>query len=582
MNIKQIIQEKIRSIVTFENFCDSVEVRVRFSKNRKTFGDYQIEGLSNILKSNRISLETFKRKLCYLFSKEEYIKSIKIIEPNFINIFLHERWISRQIDTIFSKDRLGISQDNYQKKIVTIIDYSSPNMAKNMHVGHLRSTIIGDTVVRVSKFLGKKVIKANHIGDWGTQFGMIIAYLKEILRKNCVKNITLEKIEDIYQRSRKIFDQNGRFSHISRRYIQQLQSGDDELLTLWNDLVQITILENQRIYDLLGVSLNKGDIVAESFYKDMLQDIVEDLKQKKIAVIHNGAVVVYLDDFKNHHGRSSAVMIQKSDGGYLYATVEIACLKYRCEKLKADRIIYYVDSRQTRHLQQSWAIARKAGYIKKRVKLEHHQIGMILGEDKKPFRTRSGRNIKLFDLLKESITRARKFIVDKNSEHLNKRSISRTARKIGIGSVKYSDLSKNRKTDYVFDWNNVFSFIGNTSSYIQYTYSRTKSLINRSNISPKELKNDFYLSDRYERELSIQLLRLEEVLQDVSKMGLPNILCCYLYELSNIFSKFYEHCAILHSIDDIQKENRIKLVFLTERTIKIGLNLLGIQTVSKM
>ncbi|ADD79786.1 arginine--tRNA ligase [Candidatus Riesia pediculicola] len=584
MNIKREIQEKIQNTINFHSLSNGKDIQVRFSNHSNKFGNYQVDGLSNMLRSNRISLKEFGKKLLLELSKQEYFKKIEIIEPNFINVFLEEKWINQQIDCMLSEKYLStIRSENTEKNMVTIIDYSSPNIAKNMHVGHLRSTIIGDSIVRISKFLGKKIIKVNHIGDWGTHFGMLIAYLKEILRKNSTQNITLEKLEEFYQESRKIFDQDKEFSKISRRYIQKLQSGNSELLELWKNLVHITISENQRIYKLLGVSLKKKDIVAESFYKSMLEEIVEDLKHRKIAVVDKGAVVVYLEEFKNKYGKPSAVMIQKSDGGYLYTTTEIACLKYRCQKLKADRILYYVDSRQKRHLQQSWIIAKKAGYVEENVKLEHHQIGMILGKDKKPFRTRSGKNVKLFEILEKSIIKAKQFISEKGLKNSRKRNILKIARKIGIGSVKYSDLSKNRKTDYIFNWSTIFSFIGNTASYIQYTYSRANSLIKKSKMNLNEIKDEtFIATNSYEKIISMHLLRFVEILQETSQKGLPNILCNYLYRLSNEFSKFYENCSIINVQDKTRKKNRLKLVYLTKITIKIGLNLLGIQTISKM
>lgn len=361
----------------------------------------------------------------------------------------------------------------------------------------------------------------------------------------------------------------------------KLQSGDEYCRQMWRKLVDITMQQNQRNYDRLNVTLTEKDVMGESLYNPMLPEIVADLKAKGLAVEDQGAVVVFLDEFKNKDGEPMGVIVQKKDGGYLYTTTDIACAKYRHETLKADRALYFIDTRQSQHLQQAWTIVRKAGYIPESMSLEHFNFGMMLGKDNKPFKTRTGGTVKLADLLDEAIERATALISEKATE-LTPQEQAEVIEAVAIGAVKYADLSKNRTTDYVFDWDNMLTFEGNTAPYMQYAYTRIRSIFSRSGIDATQLQGDIILTDEKERALALKLLQFEEAVNSVAKDGTPHILCGYLYELAGIFSSFYEACPILNNPDQKLKQSRLKLAALTAKTLKQGLTLLGIKTVEKM
>jgi arginyl-tRNA synthetase len=452
-----------------------------------------------------------------------------------------------------------------------------------MHVGHLRSTIIGDVTVRILEFLGQKVIRANHIGDWGTQFGILIAYLedKKLLKKLKKNLLSLQDLDNIYCQSKKQYNSNELFSKKSREFVVKLQNGDQYCCAIWKKLVSITMLENYKIYKKLNVTLEEKHTMGESFYNPMLPKIVEDLKKQKIAIEKNGAVIVFLDEFKNRMGDSMGVIIRKKDKGFLYSTTDIACLKYRYQNLHADRIIYYTDSRQYQHLLQSWTIAEKANYISKNLLLEHHMFGMMLSKNRRPFKTRDGNTIKLSNLLNESINRATN-LIQKKQPNLCKKKLIKLGEIIGISAVKYSDLSKNRNTNYIFDWDKMLSFEGNTAPYIQYAYTRIISILKKSNIPLHKIKMKIILNEESEINLAIKILEFEEIILLIAKNGTPHIMCKYLYQLSTYFSHFYENCSILFSEKIKIRKSRIKLSFLTAKTIKKGLNLLGIKTIKKM
>lgn len=346
-----------------------------------------------------------------------------------------------------------------------------------MHVGHLRSTIIGDAAVRTLEFLGHHVIRANHVGDWGTQFGMLIAYLEKQQQENAGE-MALADLEGFYREAKKHYDEDEAFAERARSYVVKLQGGDEYFLQMWRKLVDITMSQNQITYDRLNVTLTRDDVMGESLYNPMLPGIVADLKAKGLAVESEGATVVFLDEYKNKEGEPMGVIIQKKDGGYLYTTTDIACAKYRYETLHADRVLYYIDSRQHQHLMQAWTIVRKAGYVPDAVPLEHHMFGMMLGKDGKPFKTRAGGTVKLADLLDEALERARRLVSEKNPD-MPADELEKLANAVGIGAVKYADLSKNRTTDYIFDWDNMLAFEGNTAPYMQYAYTRVLSVFRK-------------------------------------------------------------------------------------------------------
>ena len=521
-------------------------------------------------------LSQFEQKILDNLNLDGIAEKLEIAGPGFINIFLSKDWLANGANSALQAVNFGIKTANPQ---TIVVDYSSPNVAKEMHVGHLRSTIIGDAVVRTLEFLGNNVIRANHVGDWGTQFGMLIAYLEKMENENA-SQLELSDLEAFYRAAKAHYDEDAAFAEKARGYVVKLQSGDEYCRTMWKKLVDITMRHNQENYNRLNVTLTEKDVMGESLYNPMLPEIVADLKAKGLAVEDDGALVVFLSEFKNKDGDPMGVIVQKKDGGFLYTTTDVAAAKYRYETLKADRALVFSDSRQAQHMQQAWLITRKAGYVPDSFSLEHPFFGMMLGKDGKPFKTRSGDTVKLKDLLDEAIERA-DALISQRSTNLTEEEKAAVVEAVAIGSVKYADLSKNRTTDYVFDWDNMLSFEGNTAPYMQYAYTRIRSVFAKAGIDPSTLSGEIILTEDKERALAIKLLQFEEALNSVAKEGMPHILCQYLYELAGAFSSFYEACPMLNAEEKV-KNSRLRLSDLTARTLKQGLDLLGIRTVEKM
>ena len=577
MNIQSILSEKIKQAMIAAGADAQCEALVRQS-GKVQFGDYQANGIMPAAKKLGLNPREFAQSVLDKAELQDIAEKTEIAGPGFINIFLKDSWLADNISRAVQDPKLGVH--NPEKQTV-VVDYSSPNVAKEMHVGHLRSTIIGDAVVRTLEFLGNHVIRANHVGDWGTQFGMLIAYLEKKENEHA-SEMELSDLEAFYRAAKKHYDEDPVFAEKARNYVVKLQSGDEYCRTMWQKLVKITMQQNQHNYDRLNVTLTDKDVMGESLYNPMLPGIVEDLKKQGLAVEDDGALVVYLDEFKNKDGDPMGVIVQKKDGGFLYTTTDIAAAKYRYETLKAHRALVFSDTRQSQHMQQAWLITRKAGYVPDSFQLEHKNFGMMLGKDGKPFKTRSGDTVKLANLLDEAIERAG-VLISQKSTALSEQEKADVIEAVGIGSVKYADLSKNRTTDYVFDWDNMLSFEGNTAPYMQYAYTRIRSIFNRSQIALSEVEQaQLSITDEKERALAIKLLQFEEAVQVVGKDGTPHVLCAYLYELAGAFSSFYEHCPILNNDDQQVKLSRLKLALLTERTLKQGLDLLGIKTVEKM
>lgn len=394
--------------------------------------------------------------------------------------------------------------------------------------------------------------------------------------------MALADLEGFYRDAKKHYDEDEAFAERARNYVVKLQSGDAYFREMWRKLVDITMTQNQITYDRLNVTLTRDDVMGESLYNPMLPGIVADLKAKGPAVESEGATVVFLDEFKNKEGDPMGVIIQKKDGGYLYTTTDIACAKYRYETLHADRVLYYIDSRQHQHLMQARTIVRKAGYVPDSVPLEHHMFGMMLGKDGKPFKTRAGGTVKLADLLDEALERARRLVAEKNPD-MPADELEKLANAVGIGAVKYADLSKNRTTDYIFDWDNMLAFEGNTAPYMQYAYTRVLSVFRKADIDEQALASaPVIISEDREAQLAARLLQFEETLTVVAREGTPHVMCAYLYDVAGLFSGFYEHCPILSAENDAVRNSRLKLAQLTAKTLKLGLDTLGIETVERM
>ena len=577
MNIQALLSEKVSQALIAAGANADCEPQVRQSA-KVQFGDYQANGVMAIAKKLGMAPRQLAEQVLTHLDLNGIASKVEIAGPGFINIFLDPAFLAQHVEQALQSERLGVAQPQPQ---TIVVDYSAPNVAKEMHVGHLRSTIIGDAAVRTLEFLGHNVIRANHVGDWGTQFGMLIAWL-ELQQQENAGEMALADLEGFYRDAKKHYDEDEAFAERARSYVVKLQGGDEYFLQMWRKLVDITMSQNQITYDRLNVTLTRNDVMGESLYNPMLPGIVADLKAKGLAVESEGATVVFLDEFKNKEGEPMGVIIQKKDGGFLYTTTDIACAKYRYETLHADRVLYYIDSRQHQHLMQAWTIVRKAGYVPASVPLEHHMFGMMLGKDGKPFKTRAGGTVKLADLLDEALERARRLVAEKNPD-MPADELEKLANAVGIGAVKYADLSKNRTTDYVFDWDNMLAFEGNTAPYMQYAYTRVLSVFRKAGIEESALNTaKVVINEDREAQLAARLLQFEETLNVVAREGTPHVMCAYLYDLAGLFSGFYEHCPILSAENDEVRNSRLKLALLTAKTLKQGLETLGIETVEKM
>lgn len=578
MNIQTLLAEKISQAMIAAGAPVGCDALIKQSA-KPQFGDYQANGIMAAAKKMGKAPRELAEHVLQHLDLNGIVDKVEIAGPGFINLFLAPSWLTQQAQVALSDEKLGIAMTSHPQTIV--VDYSAPNVAKEMHVGHLRSTIIGDATVRTLTFLGHHVIRANHVGDWGTQFGMLIAYLEKMQNEHAT-DMQLVDLELFYREAKKHYDDDPVFAEKARNYVVKLQGGDEYCAAMWRKLVDITMTQNIATYRRLNVTLDVSDTMGESTYNAMLPQVVADLKQKGLAVESEGAIVVYLNEFKNKDGDPMGVIIQKRDGGYLYATTDIACALYRYQQLHADRILYYTDSRQHQHLEQVWAIVKRAGYLPETMPLEHHMFGMMLGKDGKPFKTRSGDTVKLNDLLDEAMVRAAALIRSKNPA-ISQSELETIVDAVAIGAVKYADLSKNRTTDYVFDWDNMLAFEGNTAPYLQYAYTRVLSIFKKANSDLEQTQDgEFHLTDGKERALVVRLLQFEEAVQTVAKEGLPHVLCGYLYDIATLFSSFYENCPILTAENEALMQSRLKLAALTARTLQVGLDMLGIKTVDKM
>ncbi|MGC6204842.1 MULTISPECIES: arginine--tRNA ligase [unclassified Citrobacter] len=577
MNIQALLSEKVSQAMIAAGAPADCEPQVRQSAKIQ-FGDYQANGMMAVAKKLGMAPRQLAEQVLTHLDLNGIASKVEIAGPGFINIFLDPAFLAQHVQQALASDRLGVTQPAKQ---TVVVDYSAPNVAKEMHVGHLRSTIIGDAAVRTLEFLGHNVIRANHVGDWGTQFGMLIAWLEKQQQENAGE-MALADLEGFYRDAKKHYDEDEAFAERARSYVVKLQGGDEYFREMWRKLVDITMSQNQLTYDRLNVTLTRDDVMGESLYNPMLPGIVADLKAKGLAVESEGATVVFLDEYKNKEGEPMGVIIQKKDGGYLYTTTDIACAKYRYETLHADRVLYYIDSRQHQHLMQAWTIVRKAGYVPNSVPLEHHMFGMMLGKDGKPFKTRAGGTVKLADLLDEALERARRLVAEKNPD-MPADELEKLANAVGIGAVKYADLSKNRTTDYIFDWDNMLAFEGNTAPYMQYAYTRVLSVFRKAEIDESTLANaQVIINEDREAQLAARLLQFEETLTVVAREGTPHVMCAYLYDVAGLFSGFYEHCPILSAENEEIRNSRLKLAQLTAKTLKLGLDTLGIETVERM
>ena len=549
---------------------------------RPEFGDYQANGIMGAAKKLKMNPRELATQVVAELEKNDDISNLvdnfEIAGPGFINIHLSNAWLAERIEQTLNADKLNnkLSVEKASNPETVVIDYSAPNLAKEMHVGHLRSTIIGDAISRVLEFLGHKVIRQNHVGDWGTQFGMLLTYMGELQQEDA--ELQLADLEKFYQAAKIRFDEDEAFANQARENVVKLQAGDAEFLKLWQQFIDTSLKHCDEIYQTLNVKLKREDIAPESQYNDDLANVITDLDKAGLLSEDQGAQCVFLDEFKGKDDSIIPMIVQKSDGGYLYATTDLAALRYRHNELGITRGLYLVDARQSLHLKQVFAVGKKAGFISESTSLEHMAFGTMMGKDGTPFKTRTGGTVKLIDLLNEAQQRAFDLVTSKNPD-LDETSRKAIANTVGIGAVKYADLSKNRTSDYIFNWDTMLSFEGNTAPYLQYAYARIQSIFRKA--GDINSNAEISLIEPAERLLSTKLLQFSEAVEVVAKDGTPNFLCNYLFELSGNFMSFYEACPIMKA-DEATKQSRLKLAQLTADTLKTGLDLLGIDVMERM
>ena len=544
---------------------------------RAEFGDYQANGVMAVAKQLKTNPRELATRVLASIPANDLIARAEVAGPGFINLFLHDAYLAQWGNHYVQPNTLLIESVTAPQSIV--VDYSSPNLAKEMHVGHLRGTIIGDCLARVLEACGHQVIRQNHVGDWGTQFGMLIAHMESLKVEGLELSTELSDLETFYRQAKQRFDNEAGFAELARSYVVKLQQGDAACLQAWQSFIDESLGHCEHVYAKLGVTLQRKDLKPESFYNPELANIVAALDEKGLLSISEGAKCVFLDQFTGKDGTPLPTIVQKSDGGYLYATTDLAAALYRSQSLHADRVLYVVDARQSLHFQQIFALAKMAGFAFESCSLEHIAYGTMMGEDGKPFKTRSGDSVKLIDLLEEAVRRAHLIVSEKNPD-LDVESRDEIAAVVGIAAVKYSELSKNRTSDYIFDWGTMLSFEGNTAPYMLYAFARIKSILRRQEI---EVNKDarIQIGEAEERNLLIKILQFQEAVHVVSIDGFPNYLCAYLYELAGIFMRFYEACPVLKAEPAI-RDSRLKLVELTAKTLGRGLELLGLETLEKM
>jgi arginyl-tRNA synthetase len=499
--------------------------------------------------------------------------------PGFINLTLRPQWIADAATALLADPRLGVPVAEPQ---TVVVDYSSPNIAKEMHVGHLRATIVGDAIVRVLELAGHHVIRDNHVGDWGTPFGMLLERLVDVGDDSAEAGLLRTDPNAFYQAARVQFDTDPEFAGRARDRVVKLQSGNDPATQrLWDELMELSKDYLRDTYAVLRVTLGDEDIRGESFYNDMLRDVADDLIAKGLATVSDGALCAFPAGFKNRDGSPLPLIIVKSDGGYNYATTDLATIRYRVDKLNADRALYVVGSDQAQHFKMVFEVAREAGWLPDSVDFEHAQIGMVQGKDGRRLRTRAGDNVTLSALIAEGPQRARALLdeVERDDEGLDLDAI---AQDVGIGAIKYADLSTARESAYIFDWDRMISFKGNTGPYLQYATARIRSIFRRAGIDEAGLHGPIVITAPAERELAKKLLEFGPVVTQVAETAEPHRLSTYLFEVASLFTSFYEQCPVLKADDEETRSSRLALCAAVLRILTVGLGLLGVPIPDRM
>jgi arginyl-tRNA synthetase len=509
---------------------------------------------------------------------EGVCSSVEISGPGFINLTLADEFVADQLAAVGADPRLGVPVTAHPQTMV--IDYSSPNVAKEMHVGHLRSTVIGDSLARILGFLGHEVLRENHIGDWGTPFGMLIEHLVDEGGSDGAESFSVRDLNDFYAQARLLFDQDPAFAERCRRRVVLLQSGDVETLRLWKIFVAESLRHNNEVYRMLGVLLTDDDVLGESFYNPLLPVVVDDLATQGLLVEHDGAMCVFPLGFENRQGNPLPLIVRKSDGGYGYPATDLACVRDRTARRGASTLVYVVGNEQALHFRLVFAVAALAGYLPDAASAVHVAFGLILGTDGKKMASRSGESERLIDLLTEAVDRATASMAARPSD-LSPEESARVARSLGIGAVKYADLSTERVRDYIFDWDRMLAFEGDTGPYLQYAHARIRSIFRRGGVAPPETGTRPAVAEIPERALGLKLLGFSAAVGAAAEAYSPAKLCTYLFELASTFTTFYEGCRVLVE-DEGVRVSRLALCDLTARVLAQGFYLLGMEAPDQM
>lgn len=553
------------------------------------FGDYQSNAAMSLAKKLGMKPRDIAMRVVENLEISDICETPEIAGPGFINLTLKPAYLESQLTAIQADSRLGVPPAENPQRVV--VDFSSPNIAKEMHVGHLRSTIIGDSIARILEFFGHDVLRLNHVGDWGTQFGMLIAYLREVYPDalTTANALDIGDLVAFYKKAKQRFDEDEIFQETARQEVVKLQAGAEDTRRAWQLLCEQSRREFQVIYDWLDINLTER---GDSFYNPLLPAVVKDLEKTGLLVENQGAQCVFLEGFTNKEGEALPLIVKKSDGGYNYATTDLAALRYRIEQDGATRIIYITDSGQSSHFAQFFQVAKRAGWLPENVEIVHVPFGLVLGEDGKKIKTRAGDTVRLKDLLNEAIERAEKDLQTRLQEEERTEEeafIKNVAKVVGLSAVKYADLSQNRNSNYVFSFDKMLALQGNTAPYMLYAYVRVKGIGRKGEIDFETVGDQAKIILTEESELIVakHLLQLTEVLKAVEIDLLPNRLCEYLFELSKKFNQFYEQCPVLKGKDgsalpDSQRISRLMLCDLTAKTLKLGLSLLGISVLERM
>jgi arginyl-tRNA synthetase len=541
------------------------------------FADYQANVALPLAKQLGRSPRDLATDIAGQLQLADVCDKVDVSGPGFINFTLRDEWVAGQATGQLADPRLGVQAAEQAHR--TLVDYSSPNVAKEMHVGHLRTTVVGDAVVRILEHLGHTVVRANHLGDWGTQFGMLIEHLLDVGEQAAREELSAGDINAFYQAARQKFDSDQDFAERSRSRVVALQGGDEETLRLWQLVVDDSKQYYNTIYQRLGVTLTDADLAPESFYNPMLASVCDELQAAGIAVISDGALCAFPPGFTGRDGAPLPMILRKSDGGYGYDTTDLAAIRYRITDLKMSRLIYFVAAEQSLHFQMLFAVARQAGWLTPDIRAEHAVIGLVSGTDRKRIRTRTGDQVKLITLIDEAVERAERVIADRYDDPGLRHEI---AEAVGIGALKYGDLSVARGSGYVFDFDRMLALTGNTGPYLQYATTRARSIFRKAGLGPDSATADIQITHDAERELALTLLGFGAAVYQAGDTAEPHVLAAFLFDTASAFTTFYEACPVLKAADETVRESRLSLSALTLRILATGLGLLGVPVPERM